>query len=91
MICLSQLNRANEGRQNKRPMLSDLCESGAIEQDADIILGLYRDDYYNNETETPNVAECIILKNRRGETGTVELRFLPEYSAFSSIDRRHEE
>ena len=91
VICLSQLNRANEGRQNKRPMLSDLRESGAIEQDADIILGLYRDDYYNNETETPNVAECIILKNRRGETGTVELRFLPEYSAFSSIDRRHEE
>ena len=91
VICLSQLNRANEGRQNKRPMLSDLRESGAIEQDADIILGLYRDDYYNSETETPNVAECIILKNRRGETGTVELRFLPEYSAFSSIDRRHEE
>ena len=91
VICLSQLNRANEGRQNKRPMLSDLRESGAIEQDADIILGLYRDDYYNTETETPNVAECIILKNRRGETGTVELRWLPEYSAFSSIDRRHEE
>ncbi|MBQ1767511.1 MAG: replicative DNA helicase [Oscillospiraceae bacterium] len=91
VICLSQLNRANEGRQNKRPMLSDLRESGAIEQDADIILGLYRDDYYNSETETPNVAECIILKNRRGETGTVELRWLPEYSAFSSIDRRHEE
>ena len=91
VICLSQLNRANEGRQNKRPMLSDLRESGAIEQDADIILGLYRDDYYNSETETPNVAECIILKNRRGETGTVELRWLPEYAAFSSIDRRHEE
>ena len=91
VICLSQLNRANEGRQNKRPMLSDLRESGAIEQDADIILGLYRDDYYNSETETPNVAECIILKNRRGETGTVELRWLPEYSAFSSIDSRHEE
>ena len=91
VICLTQLNRANEGRQNKRPMLSDLRESGAIEQDADIILGLYRDDYYNSETETPNVAECIILKNRRGETGTVELRWLPEYSAFSSIDRRHEE
>ena len=91
VLCLSQLSRANESRSDKRPMLSDLRESGAIEQDADIVLALYRDDYYNKETETPNVAECIILKNRRGETGTVELAWLPEFTSFSSIDRRHEE
>ena len=91
VICLSQLSRANESRTNKRPMLSDLRESGAIEQDADIVLGLYRDDYYNKECETPNLAECIILKNRRGETGTVELQWLPEFTTYSSIDRRHSE
>jgi replicative DNA helicase len=91
VVCLAQLSRANEARTNKRPMLSDLRESGAIEQDADIVLGLYRDDYYNAETETPNVAECIILKNRRGETGTVELKWLPEFTSFSTIDRIHEE
>ncbi len=91
VICASQLSRANESRQDKRPMLSDLRESGAIEQDADIVLALYRDDYYNKESERPNVAECIILKNRRGETGTVELRWMPEYASFASIDRRHDE
>ena len=91
VICLSQLSRANESRTNKRPMLSDLRESGAIEQDADIVLALYRDDYYNKESETPNIAECIILKNRRGETGTVELRWLPEYTSFASLDHHHEE
>lgn len=91
VVCLAQLSRANEARTNKRPMLSDLRESGAIEQDADIVLGLYRDDYYNAETETPNVAECIILKNRRGETGTINLRWLPEFTSFSSLDRMHEE
>ena len=91
VICASQLSRANESRSDKRPMLSDLRESGAIEQDADVVLALYRDDYYNKETERPNIAECIILKNRRGETGTVELRWLPEYTSFASIDRRHDE
>ncbi len=91
VVCLSQLSRANESRSDKRPMLSDLRESGAIEQDADIVLGLYRDDYYNKESENPNVAECIILKNRRGETGTIELRWLPEFTSFSSLDKRHEE
>ena len=91
VICLAQLSRANESRTNKRPMLSDLRESGAIEQDADIVLGLYRDDYYNQESEIPNVAECIILKNRRGETGTVELRWLPEYTTYASVERRHED
>ncbi|MGX8698707.1 MAG: replicative DNA helicase [bacterium] len=91
VICASQLSRANEGRTNKRPMLSDLRESGAIEQDADIVMGLYRDDYYNEESEKPNVAECIILKNRRGETGTVELRWLPAYSTFASIESNHDD
>ena len=91
VICLSQLNRANENRLNKRPMLSDLRESGAIEQDADIVIGLYRDDYYNKETETPNTAECIVLKNRRGETPTIELQWRPEYTTYTSVERRHEE
>ncbi|MBR7082195.1 MAG: replicative DNA helicase [Oscillospiraceae bacterium] len=91
VVCLSQLSRANESRTNKRPMLSDLRESGAIEQDADIVIGLYRDDYYNKETENPNVAECIILKNRRGETGTVELQWIPEFTRYVSIERRHDD
>ncbi len=91
VVCLSQLSRANEGRTDKRPMLSDLRESGAIEQDADIVLGLYRDGYYNKESENANLAECIVLKNRRGETGTVELLWLPEYTTYSSLDRRSEE
>ena len=91
VICLSQLSRANESRTNKRPMLSDLRESGAIEQDADIVMGLYRDDYYNKESDRPNVAECIVLKNRRGETGTIELRWEPEYTSFSSLSRREDD
>jgi len=94
VICLSQLSRANEkrtGEKNKRPMLSDLRESGAIEQDADIVIGLYRDDYYNDETDIPNIAECIILKNRRGETGKIELLWRPEYTTFSPLERVHEE
>jgi len=89
IICLSQLNRDNEKRQDKRPLLSDLRESGSIEQDADILMALYRDDYYNRESEVPNIAECIILKNRRGETGTVELRWDPEFTNFSSLERHH--
>ena len=91
VLCLSQLSRANESRSDKRPMLSDLRESGAIEQDADIVMFLYRDDYYNDNDENHNLAECIIAKNRHGETGTVELQWLPEYTTFSSIDRRHQE
>ena len=91
VICLSQLSRANESRQDKRPMLSDLRESGAIEQDADVVIGLYRDGYYNKESETPNLAEAIILKNRKGQTGTVELSWLPEYTSFSSIEKRRED
>ncbi len=91
VICLSQLNRANEGRTNKRPMLSDLRESGSIEQDADIVIALYRDGYYNKEAENPNLAEAIILKNRHGDTRTVELMWMPEYTSFVSTDKRHED
>jgi len=91
VLCLSQLSRANESRSDKRPMLSDLRESGAIEQDADIVMFLYRDDYYNEDSENHNLAECIIAKNRHGETRTVELQWLPEYTTFSSVERRHEE
>ena len=91
VLCLSQLSRAAEGRTNKRPMLSDLRESGAIEQDADIVMFIYREDYYDKETENHNLAECIIAKNRHGETGTVELQWLPEFTTFSSVERRHQE
>ncbi len=91
VLCLSQLSRANESRQDKRPMLSDLRESGAIEQDADIVLFLYREGYYNKETDNPNLSECIIAKNRHGETGTVELQWTPEFTTFSDIERRREE
>ncbi len=91
VICLSQLSRANESRTDKRPVLSDLRESGAIEQDADVVIGLYRDGYYNKECENPNLAEAIILKNRKGATGTVELAWLPEFTSFSSCEKRHED
>ena len=91
VLCLSQLSRANESRSDKRPMLSDLRESGAIEQDADIVMFLYRDDYYNSDAENHNLAECIIAKNRHGETGTVQLQWLPEFTTFSGLDRRHSE
>ena len=89
VICLSQLSRANEKRDDKRPMLSDLRESGAIEQDADIVLFLYRDDYYNEDTDKRNIAECIVAKNRHGETGKVPLRWMPEYTQFSTLDNRY--
>ena len=91
VLCLSQLSRANEKREDKRPMLSDLRESGALEQDADIVMFLYRDDYYNEDSEKRNIAECIIAKNRHGETGKVELAWSPQYTTFSSLDYRHEE
>lgn len=91
VLCLSQLSRANETRADKRPMLSDLRESGAIEQDADIVMFLYRDDYYNEDSETPGVAECIIAKNRHGSTGKIELQWLPEYTTFASREWKHDE
>lgn len=90
VLCMSQLSRANEGRADKRPMLSDLRESGAIEQDADVVIGLYREGYYNRECENPNAAEAIVLKNRKGEIGTVNLMWLPDYTSYVSVDRRHE-
>lgn len=90
VICLSQLSRANEKREDKRPMLSDLRDSGAIEQDADIVMFLYRDDYYNEDSEKHNIAECIVAKNRHGETGKVELRWMPEYTQFSTLDKRYD-
>ena len=91
VLCLSQLSRANEGRADKRPMLSDLRESGAIEQDADVVIGLYREGYYNRECENPNAAEAIVLKNRKGECGTVDLMWLPDYTSYVSVERRHDE
>ena len=91
VLLLSQLNRGSDGRPFSRPILSDLRESGAIEQDADIVMFLYRDDYYNEDSEKRNIAECIIAKNRHGETGKVELAWSPQYTTFSSLDYRHEE
>ena len=91
VITASQLSRANESRQDKRPMLSDLRESGSIEQDADVVIGLYRDGYYNKEVENANLAEAIILKNRKGQTGTVQLSWLGEYTSFTSLERRHDD
>lgn len=91
VLCLSQLSRANEKRDDKRPMLSDLRESGAIEQDADIVLFLYRDDYYNEDSEKRNIAECIVAKNRHGETGKVELKWVPEYTMFGTLETRYDE
>ena len=89
VICLSQLNRAAESRSDKRPMLSDLRESGAIEQDADSVMMLYRDDYYNPDTEEKNIAECIVAKNRHGEIGTVKLQWLPQYTTFADREWKH--
>ncbi len=91
VLCLSQLSRASEQRPNKRPMLSDLRESGAIEQDADIVMFLYRDDYYYDDSEERNMAECIIAKNRHGETGKIMLQWSGQFTSFSSQDRVHHE
>lgn len=90
VIALSQLSRAAEQRPDHRPMLSDLRESGAIEQDADIVMFLYRDDYYNEDSEKKNIAEVILAKHRSGSTGTVELLWLGNYTKFANIDKYRE-
>lgn len=87
VITLSQLSRAPEARTDHRPILSDLRESGAIEQDADIVMFLYRDDYYNPETEKKNIAELILAKHRNGSTGTVELVWLGQYTKFANLEK----
>ena len=93
VICASQLSRANESRAatQRRPMLSDLRESGAIEQDADIVIFIHRDSYYDEDTDSPNLAECIVAKNRHGETGTVELEWRPEFTVFRSLAYRDDD
>jgi replicative DNA helicase len=90
VILLSQLSRGPESRNDKRPMLSDLRESGSIEQDADIVMFLYRDAYYNKDSATPNISECIIAKNRHGETGTVNLVWDGQFTRFSDAEMRDE-
>lgn len=87
VIALSQLSRAVEQRPDHRPMLSDLRDSGAIEQDADVVMFLYRDDYYNKESEKKNIAEVIIAKQRNGPIGTVELAWLPQYTKFGNLEK----
>lgn len=91
VIALSQLSRAAEQRQDHRPMLSDLRESGAIEQDADIVMFLYRDDYYNPDSDKKNIAEVILAKHRAGSTGTVDLLWMGNYTKFANLDKYREQ
>ena len=89
MLALSQLSRSVESRTPQIPQLSDLRESGSIEQDADVVLFIYREDYYNPETERQNLADILIKKHRNGPTGTVEMYFNKERVQFQTIDRKH--
>ena len=91
VICCAQLNRGTESRTGNRPMLSDLRDSGAIEQDADIVMFLYRDEYYNKDMDNPQTtAEVIIAKNRHGSTGTVNMGWLGRYTKFVTLDENAE-
>ncbi|WP_044749270.1 replicative DNA helicase [Bacillus alveayuensis] len=91
VIALSQLSRSVEQRQDKRPMMSDIRESGSIEQDADIVAFLYRDDYYDKDSENKNIIEIIIAKQRNGPVGTVQLAFIKEYNKFVNLERRFDD
>lgn len=91
IVLLSQLSRGVESRQDKRPMMSDLRDSGAVEQDADVIMFLYRDDYYDKSSEKANIVEVIISKQRNGPVGTIDLAFIKEYGKFLDIYRKHKE
>jgi replicative DNA helicase len=91
VIALSQLSRSVEQRQDKRPMMSDIRESGSIEQDADIVAFLYREDYYEQDTENKNIIEIIIAKQRNGPVGTVQLAFVKEYNKFVNLERRFDD
>ncbi len=88
VVALSQLSRAVESRQDRRPLLSDLRENGQIEQDADLIAFLYREDYYDRETENKNITEIILAKQRNGPAGVVELAFIKEFSKFVGLERK---
>ena len=90
VIALSQLSRAVEARPDKRPLLSDLRESGSIEQDADVVIFIYRDDYYHRDSEQKNIAEILVRKHRNGPVGEIELYFQPEYTEFRNLDRHYE-
>ena len=90
VLCCSQLSRGPENRPDKRPMLSDLRESGSIEQDADIVLFIYREDYYDKDTENRNAAKLLIAKNRHGELRDIDLQWMGQFTSFVGQDNRHD-